>query len=56
MKKIATYKIGIEFGLIPYSAFQYDIIEEQPTDDPLLGTIQYNYVSERENYISYMVA
>ncbi|MBK8345521.1 MAG: hypothetical protein IPL12_20880 [Bacteroidetes bacterium] len=46
-------KLGLSFGLIPYSAFQYDIIEEQPTDDPLLGTIQYNYVGTGKLYQLY---
>lgn len=53
MKKLRHTKLGLSFGLIPYSAFQYDIIEEQPTDDPLLGTIQYNYVGTGKLYQLY---
>jgi len=53
LKKSRNHKLGMSFGLIPYSAFQYDIIEEQPTDDPLLGTIEYNYVGNGKLYQFY---
>lgn len=53
LKKSRNHKLGMSFGLIPYSAFQYDIIEEKPTDDPVLGTIEYNYVGNGELYQFY---
>ncbi len=52
-KQLRRHKFGISFGLIPYSGFQYNIVEEQPTDDLLLGTIEYNYVGEGTLYQVY---
>lgn len=50
LKASRKHRMGLGFGLIPYSAFQYDILEEIPTDDPDLGTKQYDYVGDGELY------
>lgn len=53
LKNVRRHKLGFSFGLIPYSAFQYDIIEEIPTDDNDLGIKRYNYVGDGELYQVY---
>jgi hypothetical protein len=53
LKKLRNHGFGLSFGLIPYSAFEYNIIEEIPTDDPTLGTIEYNYVGDGKLYQIY---
>ncbi len=53
LRKLRNHKFGLSFGLIPYSGFQYNIIEEVPTDDPQLGTIEYNYVGDGTLYQVY---
>lgn len=52
-KKMRHHKFGLSFGLLPYSGFEYNIIEELPTGDPQLGTIQYNYVGDGKLYQVY---
>lgn len=52
-KNLRRNKFGISFGLIPYSAFQYDILDETETGDPDLGTKQYNYVGDGQLYQLY---
>ncbi|MFI5171587.1 MAG: hypothetical protein ACHQFW_04310 [Chitinophagales bacterium] len=53
LKKLRYHKFGLSFGLIPYSGIQYNIIEQVPTEDPLLGTIEYNYVGDGTLYQFY---
>lgn len=53
LKKLRHSKFGLSFGLIPYSAFEYNIIQEEPTDDPVLGTKEYNYVGDGKLYQIY---
>ncbi len=53
LKKIRKSDFGLSFGLIPYSGFRYNIYEQVPTDDPVLGTIEYNYAGDGTLYQIY---
>lgn len=53
LKYARRHKMGLSFGLLPYSTFSYDILEENATDDPDLGIKQYNYVGEGDLYQVY---
>lgn len=50
LKNTRRHKMGIAFGLLPYSSFSYAISEEVETDDPDLGIKQYDYVGEGDIY------
>lgn len=53
LKKLRNQNFGISFGLIPYSSFQYNIIEEIPSIDNELGTTEYNYIGNGDLYQFY---
>lgn len=53
LKKLRNQNVGLSFGLIPYSSFQYNILEEIPSVDNELGTTQYNYIGNGELYQFY---
>jgi len=53
LRQLRRHKFGMSFGLLPYSGFQYSIFEEVPTEDPQLGTIEYNYVGDGNLYQVY---
>jgi hypothetical protein len=53
LKKLRTQKFGLSFGLIPFSAFQYNIQEDVITEDTLFGTESYNYRGEGTLYQFY---
>lgn len=52
-KNLRRDRFGLSFGLVPFSTFQYDILEETDTGDPDLGTKQYNYVGAGQLYQLY---
>lgn len=52
-KQLRRHKFGLSFGLLPFSGFQYNIIEQVPTEDIVLGTKEYNYVGDGTLYQVY---
>ena len=52
-KNLRRDRFGLSFGLVPFSTFQYDILDETDTGDPDLGTKQYNYVGDGQLYQLY---
>jgi len=53
LKNARRQKMGLSFGLIPYSSFQYNILDQQLTDDADLGIKEYNYVGDGNLYQLY---
>ena len=53
LRNLRHSKFGLSFGLIPYSGFQYNILQDVPSDDPQLGTIEYNYKGDGSLYQVY---
>lgn len=53
LKKLRNQNFGISFGLIPYSSFQYNIINDIPSPDDALGTTEYNYIGNGDLYQFY---
>lgn len=50
LKNARRHKMGLAFGLLPYSNFSYEITEQIVTDDADLGIKQYDYLGEGDLY------
>ncbi|MEZ5014387.1 MAG: hypothetical protein R2794_08855 [Chitinophagales bacterium] len=53
LRKLHNHYFGMSFGLIPYSGFEYDVVEQQDSGDPDLGIKQYDYVGDGKVYRVY---